>query len=67
MLTDVVTERIGQCERYDVIVIEKIDKEVLNKIKGTDIKIFECDKGEEECIEKIRDSVYRVTKSCKFT
>ncbi|QGR20253.1 hypothetical protein [Stygiolobus azoricus] len=46
-LSDVVTERIGQCERYDVIVIEKIDKEVLNKIKGTDIKIFECDKGEE--------------------
>jgi len=66
-LTDVVTESIGQCERYDVIVIEKIEKEVLDKIKGTNIKIFECDEGEEKCIEKIRNSVYRVTKSCKFT
>ena len=66
-LTDIVTESIGQCERYDVIVIEKLEKEVLDKIKGTNIKIFECDEGEEKCIEKIRNSVYRITKSCKFT
>ncbi|BCU69155.1 hypothetical protein [Stygiolobus caldivivus] len=61
------TEKIDECPNYEVLVLSKVTKEVIEEAKQRKFKILECIDSEEVCIEKIRGLVFKIFKSCKFT
>ncbi|MDT7862455.1 MAG: hypothetical protein RRA45_09605 [Saccharolobus sp.] len=54
-------------DKFDILVVKKIDKDkVYNAIKEG-YKIFECNESKEECLIKVLNKIFPYCKTCKFS
>jgi hypothetical protein len=49
----------------DIVVVPKLNPEILKEFRG--VKLYECSKGEVECLDEIKRVINKVIKSCKFS
>ncbi|ARM76026.1 hypothetical protein [Acidianus manzaensis] len=50
----------------DILIVDKLSPDLLNYAIENNLKIFECNKKENECLEELVLRLFPQCKSCKF-
>lgn len=53
-------------ERADILITSRITNDLIRYSVNNKLKLFECDKGERECLESLVYALFPNCKSCKF-
>ncbi|AWR97380.1 hypothetical protein DFR86_07345 [Acidianus sulfidivorans JP7] len=55
-----------QTTKYDIMIVSKISIDLIQFAKENNIKLFECNKSKNECLEELAKRLFPQCKSCKF-